>query len=246
MFIFNPTTLRDILPLALLSTVVQADDIQSFSSGTGRATTVELFTSEGCSSCPPADAWLSKFKDDPRLWKQIVPMAFHVDYWDYIGWSDRFASPVNTTRQKVHKNQGNIRSVYTPGIVVDGKEWRGWFRHGGLNLPETKAEQLNVRVSGTQITADYAGEASELLVFNVALLGFNLSNQIKNGENSGRKLDHDFVVLRQKSMISDNGSWQLELPSIKQSPVKNKGLAAWVSQPDSLKPLQATGGWLTN
>ena len=60
---------------------------------------LELYTSEGCSSCPPADRWLSKLKGEPKLWRNIIPLAFHVDYWDYIGWEDRFASPAYTARQ---------------------------------------------------------------------------------------------------------------------------------------------------
>ena len=62
----------------------------TLSSQEQRTTLIELYTSEGCSSCPPADRWLSRLKDDPRLWKQIVPLAFHVDYWNYLGWRDRF------------------------------------------------------------------------------------------------------------------------------------------------------------
>ncbi|HXK56426.1 MAG: DUF1223 domain-containing protein [Gammaproteobacteria bacterium] len=246
MWLSSKSMIRFFIPLTLLFQAAQAGDLFTFTSGDGRATTIELFTSEGCSSCPPADAWLSRLKSDPRLWKRIVPMAFHVDYWDYIGWRDRFASPENSARQKTHRTQGNIRSVYTPGFVVDGREWRGWFRRGVLDLPESAAKELRVDLDGAKITAGYGAATAEPLILNVALLGFDLSNQVSSGENSGRLLSHDFVVLQQKSMLSENGSWRLELPSIENSPVKTKGLAAWVTHPDSLKPLQATGGWLTN
>lgn len=244
--LFNTTLTRMLIPLTLLCQVAQAGDFHSFTSGNVRATTIELFTSEGCSSCPPADAWLSQLKRDPRLWKQIVPIAFHVDYWDYIGWRDRFASPENSARQKRHKIQGNIRSVYTPGFVLDGREWRGWFKRAPLTLPESEAKALRVNLTGSEITADYAIAKPEPLVLNVALLGFDLSNQISSGENSGRRLSHDFVVLQQKSMLSENGRWRLQLPSVQESPVAKKGIAAWINHPDSLQPLQATGGWLTN
>ena len=246
MSLFNLTVTRMLIPLTLLLPVAHAGNYQTFTSGGGRVTTIELFTSEGCSSCPPADAWLSDLKNDPRLWKQIVPLAFHVDYWDYIGWRDRFASPENSARQKMHKNQGNIRSVYTPGFVLDGAEWRGWYRRGALKLPQGDTTELKLNVNGTEITAAYAVATSDPLVLNVALLGFNLSSRISSGENSGRNLSHDFVVLEQKSVISENGSWLLQLPQIEHTPVTTKGIAAWISHPNSLKPLQATGGWLTN
>ena len=244
--LLNTTLTRLLLPLTLLCQAAQAGDIHSFSSGNVRATTIELFTSEGCSSCPPADAWLSQLKRDPRLWRQIVPIAFHVDYWDYIGWRDRFASPEHSTRQQTHKHQGNIRSVYTPGFVLDGREWRGWFKRAPLKLPETEAKELNVMLNGTEVNAAYAAADPEPLVLNVALLGFDLSNQISSGENAGRRLAHDFVVLHQQSILSANGRWRFQFPAIQESPVATKGIAAWISHPGSLRPLQATGGWLTN
>lgn len=87
---------------------------------------IELFTSEGCSSCPPADRWLSSLTDNKSLWKDFIPMAYHVDHWDYIGWKDVFADGKNSKRQRQYYKKGNISSVYTPGIVKAGREWRAW------------------------------------------------------------------------------------------------------------------------
>ena len=81
--------------LAGFATHASAASLQA-SSGEKRVTLVELYTSEGCSSCPPAEAWMNQLQDDPRLWREIVPVAFHVDYWDYIGWPDRFAVPAHS------------------------------------------------------------------------------------------------------------------------------------------------------
>jgi hypothetical protein len=72
----------------------------SVQSGPARAHLLELYTSEGCSSCPPAEQWFSTLKQSPRLWKEIVPVAFHVNYWDQLGWKDKLASPANTARQR--------------------------------------------------------------------------------------------------------------------------------------------------
>src|SRR5690348_12165742 len=95
-----------------------------------RVSLLELYTSEGCDTCPPAEEWLSKLERDPRLWKQLVPLAFHVDYWDYLGWKDPFDSHAYTARQQAIAAGADSlagRVIYTPQFVVDGKDWRGWF-----------------------------------------------------------------------------------------------------------------------
>ncbi|MEN9676720.1 MAG: hypothetical protein RIS76_2616 [Verrucomicrobiota bacterium] len=89
---------------------------------------IELFTSEGCSSCPPAEKWLGSLGDQPGLWRDFVPVAFHVDYWDGLGWADRFASVENTRRQERYATHWRNRGVYTPGFVLNGTEWREWGR----------------------------------------------------------------------------------------------------------------------
>src|SRR6476661_2706945 len=73
---------------------------KTFESGDTQNSLIELFTSEGCSSCPPAEKWLSAFKSNPDLWKKIVPVAFHVDYWNHLGWRDRVSTPEVTQRQQ--------------------------------------------------------------------------------------------------------------------------------------------------
>ena len=88
---------------------------------------IELYTSEGCSSCPPAEAWLSTWKSSPDLWKSVFPVAFHITYWDDLGWTDSFAQPAFTQRQRDYAARLGQDSVYTPEFVVNGREWRGWF-----------------------------------------------------------------------------------------------------------------------
>ncbi len=113
--------------LCLAATSLMAAAPTTFESGETPAALVELFTSEGCSSCPPADAWVSTLKGNPGLWKRIVPVVFHVDYWNSLGWSDRFSSPENTARQRRYAAVWGTDSVYTPGMVLNGREWRNWF-----------------------------------------------------------------------------------------------------------------------
>jgi hypothetical protein len=95
-----------------------------FQSGPAPVALIELFTSEGCSSCPPAEAWLNALRNDAGLWRDFVPVAFHVDYWDRLGWKDILASKVFTTREHAYAARWNSSSVYTPCFVRNGAEWR--------------------------------------------------------------------------------------------------------------------------
>ncbi|WP_037471074.1 DUF1223 domain-containing protein [Shewanella waksmanii] len=110
---------------------------------------VELYTSQGCSSCPPAEQWLSSFRDHPQLWKTLFPLAFHVSYWNCIGWKDPYSKRAFSQRQYDHLNAKNTGQVYTPQFVINGKEWRGWFdRELGdvFNQPPEKVGVLSVSI----------------------------------------------------------------------------------------------------
>ena len=104
----------------VLLTVFTSSFAQVFESSEKPTALVELYTSEGCSSCPPADRWLSSLKDDEGLWKEFVPLAFHVDYWDYIGWEDRFADKQYSQRQRRYAHEFSEPTVYTPVYVGPG------------------------------------------------------------------------------------------------------------------------------
>jgi hypothetical protein len=219
-----------------------------FESGDQQSALIELFTSEGCSSCPSAEKWLSGLKSNQDLWKKVIPVAFHVDYWDRLGWRDRFAKPDFTSRQQHYAAAWGGDSVYTPGFVVNGKEWRGWF--GGNATPTSSTKVGVFRVSlGTdgKLTASYTPETRRPrgLVLNVALLGNDLESDVKRGENSGRKLRHDFVVLDLIKIDMANGSngWtgSVVLP-MRSGNDKPSALAAWITENET--PIQATGGWL--
>lgn len=218
-----------------------------FFSGDTKVVLVELFTSEGCNSCPPADKWMNSLKDESRLWKQFVPVAFHVDYWDYIGWKDQFANSDNGIRQRKYKQQGNIRTVYTPGIIIDGEEWRNWHYRRHVPLSDKTVGNLDVVVRGNDISAEFTPVDEQVTEWelNVALLGFNLSSHVSAGENSGRKLEHEFVVLSHQRKISDDRSWQVKLPAVNKASAMHTGLAVWVNKKGQQAPVQATGGWLS-
>ena len=238
--------------LIVLSTVTTLSFAEShFSSSVEQTQLIELYTSEGCSSCPPADRWLSRYKDHPSLWRHVIPVAFHVDYWDYIGWTDRFASAAFSHRQRQHKRQRNIRDVYTPGFVVDGNEWKGWFR--GNRKPPASSQQpgkLSLTINGDVFQAGFepVEDAVVATTLTVAILGFDLTTPVKAGENKGELLRHDFVVLALKdySIDSNIAQWRGRLPVVAQhieagSPL---AVAAWLNEQHSLKPIQAVAGWL--
>src|SRR5438067_9616919 len=103
--------------------VLCADDVV-FESGPKKVQLLELFTSEGCSSCPSAEASFSRLVGDSRLWREFVPVAFHVDYWDRLGWKDPFASVEWTKRQQTYAENWKADTVYMPAFVLNGREWR--------------------------------------------------------------------------------------------------------------------------
>jgi hypothetical protein len=222
-----------------------------FASGETSTTLLELFTSEGCSSCPSADAWMSRLKSNPDLWKAIVPVVFHVDYWDGLGWPDRFARPEFTQRQRHYALSWNTGAVYTPEFVVNGKEWPGFFnREAPPSARSEKVGILAVALKGeNEAVATFSPENSERgpLKLEVALLGTNLQSDVKRGENSGRKLYHDFVVLHlaKSDMRNQGNRWTgTVLLSTNAETNKSTALAAWIKSAEDAPPIQATGGWL--
>jgi hypothetical protein len=194
-------------------------------------------------------------KENPKLWKDFVPIAFHVDYWDYLGWKDPFGSQAHTQRQHDYAALWRSRSVYTPGFVLDGTEWREWSNRTELRRPSTKAVGVLTARSedGRQWRLHFqpaAGSASASCDFHAALLGFDLSSDVKAGENRGRKLEHDFVVLALATAAgtkSDRAAQStIALNPKLASASKRLGFAAWVTASRSLQPLQAVGGWLSS
>lgn len=233
----------------------------TFESSSNKSALVELYTSEGCSSCPPAERWFSNFSNDKRLWKQIFPIAFHVDYWDYLGWRDSFASPAFSLRQRKYERYGYTHNVATPGFVVDGKGWNGWFR--GQSLPEASSAidshstfgLLKAELNNQSVRIDYSPSNTMKAFKNspkvhVAVLGFGIVTPVKGGENSGRNLTHDFVVVGyQDSHLLETGSnWAVNVkrPNTQQYDTYRQAVVVWVSDGDDPRPVQVTGGWLTS
>ncbi|MBL8346755.1 MAG: DUF1223 domain-containing protein [Rubrivivax sp.] len=158
---------------------------------------VELYTSEGCSSCPPADAWLSKLKGRA----DVIALGYHVTYWDRLGWPDRFASEAYTQRQyEIAARQGS-RSVYTPQVVLDGRDWPAWRGRPGLPQPDATSPAPEVtltRESSGQVLARVSPAAAATPATQLAgywaVIEHQHTSRVRAGENAGETLRHDHVV----------------------------------------------------
>ena len=221
-----------------------------YKSGEQQTILLELFTSEGCSSCPPAEHWLNSFTDKEGLWQIFIPMAFHVDYWDYIGWKDQFALSAHTSRQRKLAAEQAMSTIYTPGFFLNGDEWRGWFLRRFLSFPTTpKVGVLTANADKEHLAVVFSPNDKALsnLHVNIAVLGFGFKTKVKAGENKGVTLTHDFVVLgtnKAPLLASKQGfSGTVGWPMVSQ-PAKQYAISVWVSEKKATRPLQATGGWL--
>jgi len=220
-----------------------ADDTVRYHNDSEKIAILELFASQGCSSCPSAEAWINKLADHPGLWTEMFPMVFHVDYWDYLGWKDPFATRGFTDRQYAYKRAGQVDSVYTPGFVLNGQEWRGWFREEEAPELAYANGELSAELVSSRLTVTYS-QRNEDLILNVAVLGFGFKTEVPRGENSGRTLVSHFVVLSHKQYSSTRGRWMLDVSQEVNPAAKRYGLVIWVTKSDNDRPLQAVGGWL--
>jgi hypothetical protein len=173
---------------------------------------VELFTSEGCSSCPPADAVLADLGRQPQKdGAQLILLGEHVDYWNYIGWTDRFSSSQFSQRQSDYARDFHIPSVYTPQMVIDGRE-----QFVGNNLDDVrrkiadeakqpKAAQVSLTWSGTdQLHVAVQSPPAEKAKILLAITEDGLSTAIGGGENGGRTLHHAAVVRQLRELGSQD------------------------------------------
>ena len=195
---------------------------------------VELFTSEGCATCPPADRNLAVLdKEQPNPDAEIITLALHVDYWNRLGWKDEFSSPLYSQRQEIYGDKFKINSVYTPQMVVDGSK-----QFIGSNLSEArkviaesaKAQKANVELS------DAAGKLKvkisdipkhEISAVFLAIAEDNLSTDVKKGENGGRTLQHSSVVRQLKPLgriLPPDNSFEIETVLETQSNWKKENL----------------------
>lgn len=242
---YSSPRITPIVLTTLLSVSFSAFAMQnacSVASGPAVTPVVELYTSEGCSSCPPADKWVSSLKGSG-----VVVQAFHVGYWDYIGWVDRFASPAYTRRQHEVADRNKLRSIYTPQAVLNGKDLPAWGSrppgdkepaHAGIVLTQVGANQFEATV--TPVAASQLAPTWSAY-WTVTEHGHN--SKVRAGENAGEFLKHDFVV-RQYTQAGDYPSagaspQKLGFYSIAATPGHERQINLVVFDPKTGKTLQA-------
>jgi hypothetical protein len=225
-------------------------------SGPATMALVELYTSEGCSSCPPADRWLSGLSANSRVAASVVPIALHVDYWDYIGWKDPYAKREFSLRQRKLSQLQRMALVYTPQVVVQGRDFRDWGTGAfdaavakiaaqpakariSLSIGQASAQGLEVE-SAAQLL-DPAQQADAALY--LAAYANRLSSTITAGENRGRTLAHDYVVLEWAGPFGFGPGGQVterrQVPLVPRASAGGSGVVAFVQNRRSAEVLQA-------
>ena len=190
----------------------------SATSAEHRVPLLELYTSEGCNSCPPTDRWFSSLPGKGLTARKVVALAFHVDYWNDLGWSDPFSKPQYSDRQRAASLRNKARFVYTPQLLLDGRDYRralflddiaervnaiGHEKPAATIRLEQAAQGNNaLLVRGEVIVTDATQRANARAY--VALYENRLSSKVAAGENHGKRLGHDFVV-RELSRLHSSG-----------------------------------------
>ena len=186
---------------------------------------VELFTSEGCSSCPAAEAVLAKIHGEYP--EGVYVMEFHVDYWNYIGWKDVYSSPEYTKRQKHYAELFHLGSTYTPQAIVNGKrelvgsdEARlhecvndGLKKHSSVSLKLGMMQAVSAMNKGHNVSVDYTVSNASNQILNIALVQKVAESNVKRGENSGKKLRHINIVRELQTVEATKGRATFALPA---------------------------------
>jgi len=225
-------------------------------SGPRTAALVELYTSEGCSSCPPADRWLSGLGPKGYAPDRVVPLSLHVDYWDYIGWKDPYAKREFSQRQRKLSQLQRMALVYTPQVLLQGRDFRGWGSSAfdaavaKINAQSAAARigleirSLTARVMQVEANAELMDPAhKDAAALYLAAYENRLVSKVAAGENRGHTLAHDYVVLEWQGPFGFGAANRIaerrELPLLPKAVAANSGVAAFVQNRRTAEVLQA-------
>ena len=233
-----------------LQSLAEASQVFKAVSPANRVALLELYTSEGCSSCPPADRFMSRLKLEDISDEKLIPLSFHVTYWDYIGWKDRFSNPQHDARQRKQAKLNNSRMVYTPQFIMNGKDFRrhGSFDNEIVRINSIAAEyqlavsaSLNTNAIDVVLDTKTLIDSSDEVVAYIVLYEHGLSSEVTDGENDGKHLRHDYVVRELKGPYLINQDQAMFKAAFMRSgyQVENSGVVAFIQKPQSSEILQA-------
>ncbi|SCA57092.1 conserved hypothetical protein [Candidatus Terasakiella magnetica] len=202
-----------------------------------RLSVVELFTSQGCSSCPPADAFLGKLAKRP----DVLALAYHVDYWDYIGWEDVHAKAAFSDRQRDYAKKFNLRYVYTPQMIVNGTyQSSGNKQHaviGSIKNDLSSSKGLEVSHNGTVLNITGSDHNDTISIYHVRYLK-EVTTEVRRGENRGKTLtDYHIVTSLKKLGNWQGGSQSLPLGAVNKE--ENEDQAIFLQRQSDMKILTA-------
>ena len=251
-----PTLLRAALALALLHALPGLTAQCSARSGPHTTALVELYTSEGCDSCPPADRWLSSLASRGHAPDRVVPIALHVDYWDYIGWKDPYARALFSSRQRRLAQVMRAKIVYTPQVLLQGEDFRRWHTaafdeavarinarpgRARIELALEKASGGAFPVEARVEILDPAQRRDAALY--LAAYENKLVSAVGAGENRGKTLMHDYVAFEWVGPLAPGADGRLTvtkaLPLLPRAVAANSGVIAFVQNRATAEVLQA-------
>lgn len=255
-FITRTATRSAILLTLVFSLPAHASQIEcNWSSPTQRLIVAELYTSEGCSSCPPADRWLESQLTSEEVSSNILALSFHVDYWNYIGWEDPYSSKQFTQRQYEHKRAGHVSQIYTPQFVFSNREVRRWGQAGliprqlaamktdkapiGLHMSLERKSASKVKI---QVDTEWLDDRYDSGVMSVVLFEDKLAQRVTAGENKGELLQHSRVVrqlIKPAQVSNSRRTHVVEINIPEQWKQQNTGIGVIVENRESGTILQA-------
>lgn len=241
---FNALATALLATLSTVSTLSLAADSVCQSRGSATPRVIDLYTSEGCSSCPPADKWLSGLKNDKALEGAVI-QSFHVSYWDDLGWVDRFAKSEFNLRQRQVAAWQRSRSVYTPQIVNNGSDapLRAPFGFGSKPDAPKSSAAFDVVVKGEAKNSFVAevtvGNTNEAWAAYWTVTEHGHSSKVRAGENRGELLQHDYVVRQYVTVPTQKGNAKLRFDAGPADPAHPRRVNFVVFSPETGKPIQA-------
>ena len=213
-----------VLALVSLQTLAAGGSCEAHSSAT-RVSVLELYTSEGCNSCPPADRWVSALPARGFTSDRVIALAFHVDYWDQLGWPDRMAKAQFSARQRMQAERNRANVVYTPQLLLNGADYRQSSADSGFGdrvnelnrLPAAADLFLRQRPASSAVEVELdmrlLQTARGVAQTYVAITENRLQSAIKAGENQGKLLQHDFVVRELIGPLTADGAGRVRWKS---------------------------------